>query len=292
MTKLCLGPEPARRPLLTAPPGACDCHAHVLGPFDTFPLQAERSYTPPPALFEDYWAMLEMIGIERAVIVQPSVYGTDNRATLAAVARAPERMRAVAVIGEEASDDEIAALHAAGVRGIRFNLLFRGGVGLDSLDTLAQRIAGHGWHIQLLLDARELPDLESRLAALPVAIVVDHMGHMPVTEGVDHPGFRSLLGLMDTGRCWVKLSGNYRISDAATEFRDAAPFAEALIAANPERCVWGSDWPHVSIWPGEYMPNDADLLDALLDYAPDAATRRRILVDNPARLYDFRGVSL
>lgn len=287
MTKPCQGPEPARRPRLAAPEGACDCHAHILGPFEVFPLQAERAYTPPPALYEDYRAMLDTVGIARAVIVQPSVYGTDNRCTLAAIARDPNRMRGVAVFGDDVTDAELDRMHEGGIRGVRFNLLFVGGVGLDSLENVAARIARFGWHIQLLIDYRTLPDLAERLAGLPVDIVVDHMGHMPVEEGVEHPGFRTLLRLVADGRSWVKLSGNYRVSKTAPAYADAIPLAQALLTANPERCIWGSDWPHVGIWPGEPMPNDADLLDALLDYAPDEAFRRRVLVDNPARLYGF-----
>lgn len=287
MTKPCQGPEAALRPRLVAPAGACDCHAHVLGPLDAFPYQDDRAYTAPPALYEDYRAMLDTIGIDRAVIVQPSVYGTDNRCTLQAIARDPARMRGVAVFGDDITDAELQAMHDGGIRGVRFNLLFVGGVGLDSLEVIAARIARFGWHIQLLIDYRTLADLAARLAGLPVDIVVDHMGHMPVEEGVGNPGFQALLRLMSEGKSWVKVSGNYRVSKAAPAYADAIPFAQALLAANPDRCVWGSDWPHVGIWPGEPMPNDADLLDALLDYAPDEALRRRILVDNPARLYGF-----
>ncbi|MBL28906.1 MAG: GntR family transcriptional regulator [Rhodospirillaceae bacterium] len=287
MTKPCQGPEAALRPQLVAPAGACDCHAHVLGPLDAYPYQDDRAYTAPPALYEDYRAMLDTIGIDRAVIVQPSVYGTDNRCTLQAIARDPARMRGVAVFGDDITDAELQAMHDGGIRGVRFNLLFVGGVGLDSLEVIAARIARFGWHIQLLIDYRTLPDLADRLAGLPVDIVVDHMGHMPVEEGVGNPGFQALLRLMSEGKSWVKVSGNYRVSKAAPAYADAIPFAQALLAANPDRCVWGSDWPHVGIWPGEPMPNDADLLDALLDYAPDEALRRRILVDNPARLYGF-----
>jgi len=286
MTKLCLAPDPKPRPAKFAMPGgACDCHAHVIGPPDIYPYVDARSYTPPNALLEDYERLHDVLGIQRAVIVQPSVHGTDNRVTLDAIAAYSRECRGVAVVEETVSDAELAALHKGGIRGLRLNILFGGGVGLQAMEPLARRIADMGWHIQLLLDASQMVDLAPRIRKLPVPVVVDHMGHMNVSNGMEHPGFQALLALVRDGLCWIKLSGNYRISSAVPRYEDVIPFARALIQSAPEHMIWGTDWPHPALY--DVMPNDGDLLDALGDYAPDAALRKAILVDNPARLYGF-----
>jgi 2-pyrone-4,6-dicarboxylate lactonase len=282
----CLAPDPVhRRPGWTVPPGACDTHAHVIGPPDRFPYVENRSYTPPEASPGAYLGMLDALGLDRGVLVQVSVHGTDNRCLEEVLRAHPDRLRGVAVVAPDVPDGALEDLAAAGVRGLRLNVLFGGGVGFDALETLASRIAGLGWHLQFLLDARELPALAPRLERLPVSFVVDHMGHMPTAAGLDHPGFQTLLRLVRDGRCWVKLSGTYRISSAGPPFTDTIPFARALVDAAPDRMVWGSDWPHVAM--DTYMPNTGDLLDLLATWVPDEAVRRRILVDNPARLYGF-----
>ena len=267
------------------PEGACDCHAHVIGPADTYPLVADRSYTPPAATLEAYKHLHQVLGIQRAVIVQPSVHGTDNRVTLDAIAGYGTAARGVAVVEETVSDKELAALHDGGVRGLRLNVLFGGGVGLQAMEPLAHRIAAMGWHIQLLLDASHMEELAPRIRRLPVPVVVDHMGHMDVAKGLEHPGFQALLGLVRDGLCWIKLSGNYRISSARPHYEDAIPFARAFIEAAPQHMVWGTDWPHPALY--KAMPNDGDLVDALHDYAPTDEAKRAILVDNPAQLYGF-----
>jgi len=267
------------------PSSACDCHAHVLGPPDIYPYVAERSYTPPTATLEAYQSLHRVLGIERAVIVQPSVHGTDNRVTLDAITGYGSNARGIAVVDVTVDDTELSRLNDGGIRGLRLNLLFGGGVGIQALEPLAERIADMGWHIQLLLDARDLVDLAPRLRRLPVQVVVDHMGYMNVAHGIDHPGFRTLVELVRDGVCWIKLSGNYRISEQGPPYTDAVPFARALIEAGPQRMVWGTDWPHPAL--NDFMPNDGDLLDALDDYAPDAELKRTILVDNPAQLYGF-----
>jgi predicted TIM-barrel fold metal-dependent hydrolase len=267
------------------PPGACDCHAHVIGPPETYPYVAERSYTPPAASLEAYRSLHRVLGIDRAVIVQPSVHGTDNRVTLDAIAGYGQNARGVAVVDATVDDRTLVRLNEGGIRGLRLNVLFGGGVGMHALEPLAERIADMGWHIQLLLDARDLVELAPRLRRLPVPAVVDHMGHMKVINGIDHPGFQILIDLVREGVCWIKLSGNYRISSDGPPYTDAIPFAHALIEAGPERMVWGTDWPHPAL--NDLMPNDGDLLDALDDYAPDPDLKRAILVDNPARLYGF-----
>jgi len=282
----CQGPDPKPRPASYAiPPGATDCHAHVIGPFPLFALQDDRSYTPPEAPLSAYRYLLDTLGLERGVVVQPSVYGTDNACTLDALAKHRNRLRGIAVVDPTVSDETLERMHGNGIRGIRFNMLFRGGVELDHLGALAKRIEPFGWHIQLLIDCRTLPVLAPKLARLPVDIVIDHMGHMPASGGVDHPGFKRLLKLVRDGRTWVKLSGANRTSTAGAPYHDTIPFAQALVDADPTRLVWGSDWPHVAI--DGPMANDGELLDLLKLWVPDERQRHLVLVENPARLYGF-----
>jgi predicted TIM-barrel fold metal-dependent hydrolase len=222
------------------------------------------------------------------VIVQPSVYGTDNRCTYDAVATSGGRWRGVAVVDASTNMQELRRLHDAGFRGVRINLLFKGGgLVMEILEQVARLIAPFGWHVQLLIDGRDLPQLAPRLRRLPVRFVVDHMGHMPVKLGLAHPAFKTLLALVGEGNCWVKLSGAYRISTKPSPYEDAVPIAQALVEAAPERMVWGSDWPHPSFEGA--MPVDATLLDLLARWVPESRTRQRILTTNPAELYDFAG---
>ncbi len=244
-----------------------------------------RSYTPPEAGIPAYVRLLSALGLERAVIVQPSVYGTDNRCTYDAVRQSGGKWRGVAVVHPEATRGELQALHEAGFRGVRINLLFKGGLMMDVLEKMARRIEPWGWHLQLLVAGRDLVDLAPRLRRLPVLSVIDHLGHLPAALTVRHPAFAALLSLVREGRCWVKLSGAYRISSKPFPYDDVLPMAQALVEAGPEQMVWGSDWPHPS-FAGE-MPVDAGLLDLLTEWVPDPGLRRRILVENPARLYDF-----
>jgi len=244
-----------------------------------------RSYTPPEAGIPAYARLLRAFGFERAVIVQPSVYGTDNRCTYDAVRQSGGKWRGVAVVHAEVTRDELQALHDAGFRGVRINLLFKGGLAMEVLEKMARRIEPWGWHLQLLVDGRDLVDLAPRLRQLPVPSVIDHMGHLPAALTVKHPAFAALLSLVRAGSCWVKLSGAYRISSKPYPYDDVVPMAQALVEAGPEQMVWGSDWPHPS-FVGE-MPVDAGLLDLLTEWVPDPRLRQRVLVENPARLYDF-----
>lgn len=228
--------------------------------------------------------MLGVLGIQRAVIVQPSVYGFDNECTAEAVRALGLRGRGVCVLADDEKDEEIAALAADGFRGVRFNLVTPGGHGADGLERMAERVAPRGWHVQLYVHAAELEALAPRIAALPCAVVIDHMGQPNLRAGVDQPGFRALLDLLLAGRAWVKLSGAYRV-DPSAGHAAAAPFAKALINAAPDRCLWGTDWPHTRCEVDP--PDDGQLLDQLADWAPDEALWRAILVDNPARLYGF-----
>jgi predicted TIM-barrel fold metal-dependent hydrolase len=270
------------------PPGACDCHVHVFGPAARYPFAANRTYTPPEASFRTYQAVMRDLGLTRAALVQPSVYGADNRVLLEALEQGGSSLRGVAVIcsPDDCGEDDLAALHAAGVRGVRMNTLFPGAPHIADLGGLAARVAPLGWHLQVLVDVAESPDFVKRLGDLPVPTVFDHLGHMPAARGRDHPGFQGLLALLREGRTWVKLSAPYRISArGGPPYDDVRPFAEAVLDAAPDRVIWGSDWPHPAI--EGPRPDPATLLDPLFDWTGGADLLRRVLVDNPARLYGF-----
>ena len=287
MTVPCLAPKAdLAPPRFEMPAGATDTHSHVIGLPPEYPFVPERSYTPPETPLAAYKAMHRALGIERAVIVTPSVHGTNNRITVESIAGYGPQARGIAVVDPGISDIELNELLYGGIRGIRLNVLFGGGVGLQAFEALAPRIRPLGWHIQLLLDvSRDMVAMAPIIRAGGIPVVVDHMGHMPVEKGLDDPGFRMLLELARNGLAWAKLSGNYRISTRRPHFEDAIPFAQALIDACPQNMVWGTDWPHVAMT--EEMPDTTDLLNALDDYAPDPAMKRRILVENPAALYGF-----
>jgi 2-pyrone-4,6-dicarboxylate lactonase len=286
----CAPPDFApRRPRLAFPPLACDCHAHILGPAARHAYSPDRIYTPPDCLAVDYRAMLATLGVERAVLVQPSVYGTDNTVMLQALREAGPAFRGVAVVDGTIEEAAIEGLHAQGVRGVRVNVVDvkegRGAMPLEQLGVLARRIARFGWHVEFLAHVDEFPDLDRDLADFPVEVVFGHLGYMRTERGSEAPGFQALVRLLVAGRAWVKLTGPYRISAAALPHADVVPFAQALLQAAPDRVLWGSDWPHVMVKGA--MPNDGDLADLLLAWIPDDALRRRVLVDNPARLYGF-----
>ncbi len=273
-------------PKLKAPAGSTDCHFHIFGPHARYPLSPGRSYTPPEALIAQYLALAGTLGIERMVVVQPSVYGTDNRCTLDAIAEfGKERARAVVVIDEQVTPHRLRQMHEAGARGARFNAVSGNGTPLEQLQTLARRIAPLGWHVQLYVHGEQLAELAPALPGLGVPVVIDHMGGVSAEKGVNHPEFRTLLRLLEGGRAWVKLCG-YRSSAAGYPFSDVEPMAKALIAVAPERCLWGTDWPHPSYM--RTMPDDGELLDLLGVWAPETALQRRILAENPVTLYGLR----
>lgn len=278
-----------RRPELALPAGSCDTHAHVFVHHRDYPFTPDRTYTPPPASLEQYLTLHRTLGIERGVLVQPSVYGTDNRLHLQALRQLRARglaYRGICVVDPDISDSALAELDAAGFRGVRMNLLFRGGLQWQDVIRLADRIADLGWHLQFLINVADCGDIMERVPALPVPVVFDHMGHMPASCGVQTPGFRKLLALLADGHAWVKLSGSYRVTGHGEyPYPDVTGIARALVNANAEQCVWGSDWPHPH-FPGR-MPDDADLLDDLAEWVPDAQIREQILVANPCRLYGF-----
>jgi len=273
------------KPTIPVPANACDCHAHIIGPAEQYPFSAERSYTPREAHRDAYQRMLSALGLQRAVIIQPSFYGPDNRCTYDAVVESRGKWHAVAVLNVDTPRQEVQRLHDAGFRGVRLNLIYKGGVSLDTLEPLAKLVAPFNWHLEILVDGRNLVDLAPRLRRLPVAFEIDHIGRVPAHLGVQNPGFQTLLALLGEGNCWAKLSGAYLTSGGSFPFDDVAPMAQALAKAAPERLVWGSDWPHQSCKTD--VPVDAGLLDLLATWVPDEKIRKRILVDNPAKLYDF-----
>lgn len=287
---LCAGADPhPRKPALRLPAGACDCHAHVFGPWQRYPYDRARIYTPPDAVPASYASLLATLGVERAVLIQPSVYGTDNRAMLDAMATMRGRCRGVAVVAPGIPDAELERLHAAGVRGVRINVVDvkenKGVIAMAPLVALAARLKPLGWHVEFLMHADEFPQLDRLFADFPVPIVLGHLGYLRTEKGVNDAGFQALLRLMRAGRAWVKLTGPYRISSQALPYADVTPFAHALIETAPQRVVWGTDWPHVMV--KSAMPNDGDLTDLLSTWIPDAALREQVLVRNPATLYGF-----
>ena len=233
------------------PRGACDCHCHVFGPAARFPYATPRSYTPEDAPLAAYLGLLDRLGFDRGVLVQPSAYGRDNRAMIDALVREPDRLRGVAVGGAELNRTTLENWHALGVRGLRANEFRRdgkpyyaNGVRFAEIETLLPVMANLGWNLQLWVDARDLPEMMPVLARSPVPIVVDHMGRMEHHHSTGHPGFQALLRGVGEGWLWAKLSGVYRLGAKAPSYVDAKPFHDALVAANPANLVWGSDWPH------------------------------------------------
>lgn len=271
---------------------SCDSHAHLFGPVDSFPYNADRSYTPPDATCEDYVHLLDTLGFQRAVLVQPSVYATDNRRMCDALAAATLNnagieWRGIAVVDESVTDPELERLDQLGVRGVRLNLLFRGGIGFTTAAALARRIKPLGWHLQFLVDISRFEGLAARLEELPVESVIDHMGHFPASSGTSHPAFRDFLGLLREGRTWVKMTGPNRVSACdSAPFTDAEALARELVNCNPERLVFGTDWPHVQV--PTSMPNDGELVDEFFRWIDnDQILAHRILVKNPEQLYSF-----
>lgn len=270
-------------PKLSLPPNICDCHFHI---FDDPSIQvAERSYTAPHAPLSDYKKLQNTLGITRSVIVQPSVYGADNRTTMA-VCKTDDNMRAVIVVDENISDKELKKYADEGAVGCRVNLLFSSGVVSNSLIHFAHRISDYGMHLQVLADISQFDDFDALVTQCPLPVVFDHMGHMPASYGYNHKTYQKFLSYLSDGRLWVKLSGAYRISKAMNcQYDDVADFVEALVHANSDHLVWGTDWPHPQI--NGPMPNDTDLLNQFFDWVPNTANQQKIFADNPAKLYQF-----
>jgi predicted TIM-barrel fold metal-dependent hydrolase len=283
------------------PAGACDCHTHIHGDPKKFPFFAGRVYTPEPASPEEMAALHKALRIERVVIVTPSVYGPDNSATLFGIKARGATARGVAVIDDKTPDRDLDAMNQAGIRGIRLNLATGGvsdpAIGRARFQAAVDRVKNRDWHIQMFTDLAMISGISELVAVSPVPVVFDHFGGARAALGLEQPGFADMLELVRTGKAYVKISGAYRASSLAPDYADVVPLARALISANADRILWGSDWPHPdSVTPPGKKPTDVTpllqiddgrLLDQLPVWAPDAAIRKRILVDNPARLYGF-----
>lgn len=296
--RYCMPPDPnPRKPGFTPPPNSCDTHFHIFGPPEKFPFASTRQYTPPAAPLEHYLNMSAVIGIERGVVVQPSVHGLDNSVTLDAIEKSGGRFRGVARVDDKASPSDLKKLHEGGIRGVRFNLLDRprGNVALDVFDKVVERIAEFGWSVDLHIDPKNLLEQEKRIRALPLPVVFDHIARVKPAEGLNQPTFQLLLDLLKKDRFWVKVSGADKICNAGISsyrglpYVEVIPFARAVIEAAPDRVIWGTDWPHSNIFVPGKTANDGDLIDLLCEFAPDEKTRKKILVDNPAALYGFDG---
>jgi D-galactarolactone isomerase len=273
-----------RRPRLAAPAGSCDTHIHI---YDRAVPNAPGG-PPIPGHFPvaAYRAMQARLGLDRVIVVQPNAYRDDNRVTLDAIAALGAGAKGVGVVRPGAADAELERLTRGGIVAQRIFQLPNGAVGFAQMDDIIARVHPFGWHANIQLDGRELPQYEAQIGRLPGRFVIDHTGKYLEPVAPDHESFKSLLRLVDTGRCWVKLSAPYETSrDGPPRYGDVARLARALARHAPERMLWASNWPHPSAQPSP--PDDADLLDLLLEWAPDDATRRRILVDNPAELYGF-----
>ena len=293
--------QPATRVSFAVPDGACDCHTHIFGDPRRFAFAPARIYTPEPALVDEMRALHRALHADRVVIVQPSVYGTDNACTLDAIKQLGSRARGIAVIDDRVTDAALDEMSRGGIRGIRINLATAGvtdpAVARQRFETAARRIAGRGWHIQINTQPSIVEALKSQIAASPVPVVFDHFAGAQAALGPRQAGFDTLLDLVRTGKAYVKISGAYRSSAEPPDYADVTPLAMALIAANVQRIVWGTDWPHPdsSTVAGRKATDiapllqidDGRLMNQLPVWAADAAVRKTILVDNPARLYGF-----
>ncbi|UGX90979.1 amidohydrolase family protein [Bradyrhizobium barranii subsp. barranii] len=293
--------QPATPVDFDVPALACDCHTHIHGDVEKFPFFAGRVYTPESASPEEMAALHKALHIERVVIVTPSVYGTDNSSTLFGMKARGATARGVAVIDDKTTEAQLDAMQADGFRGSRINLATGGvsdpNVGRARFSAAVERMKARGWHVQLYTTLPMISAIKELVLASPVPAVFDHFGGLEASLGLEQPGFSDLIALVKSGKAYVKISGAYRSSNLAPDYQDMVPYARALIAANPDRIVWGTDWPHPDSSPVEgrkptdiapfYQIEDGRLLNQLPVWAPDAEVRKKILVDNPARLYGF-----
>jgi predicted TIM-barrel fold metal-dependent hydrolase len=281
-------PDPdTRRPKYKPPRNSCDAHCHIFGPADRYPYAPDRTYTPPDAPLARFQKLQKILGLDRAVLVNASCHGIDNSVILDAIAASDGRSRGVANVDDEFSEQDIEALHDGGCRGARFNFVKHlGGVpDLKEFHRIIDRIKPFGWHVVLHFDAADLVEFSDLLKKLPVPFIIDHMGRVPVKDGINQEPFKQLVETLKRDNCWVKICGAERISAMGPPFTDALPFGWMLIKTAPDRILWGTDWPHPNI--KQHMPNDGDLVDLIPRFAPDPAMQHRILVENPKRLYGF-----
>jgi 2-pyrone-4,6-dicarboxylate lactonase len=276
----------ARPPKFQLPPLSCDAHVHIFGPAARFPYVGDRRYTPEDTPKEDLAALHAALGIERSVLVQATCHGADNRAMLDALEWGRGRYRGVALLDGTESDAELQRFASLGVRGVRFNFLrhLGGAPDLDLMRRTIDRIAPLGWHVQLHFDGSGLIEYNDLIRSIRIPLIIDHIGRTPVADGLDQPPFKALLDLQTLPNCWVKVSGADRITAAGSPYQDAVPFLKAVVDRAPDRVVWGSDFPH----PMLKLPQDnAALVDLIPAIAPDPATQKKLMVDNPTRFYEF-----
>ena len=281
-------PDPdTKKPKFRPPPLACDAHCHIFGPASKFPYDPKAAYHPPDAPFEGLQRLHAILGLERAVIVHASCHGSDMRATLDGIARSKGRYRGTAIIDEGYGEREFQRMDEGGIRGVRFNFVrhLGGRPDMAFFQRTVARVKEMGWHLILHLDATDLVEFDAVFKKIPVPMVIDHMGRVKASDGLDQQPFKVLLEWMKNERFWVKVCGPERVSSKGPPFTDAVPFAQKLIEAAPERILWGTDWPHPNV--GRHMPNDGDLMDLFAEMAPTPELQHKILVDNPARLYGF-----
>jgi len=275
------------KPRYAPPPGAVDAHCHVFGPADKFPYAPERKYTPCDAPKETLFKLRDFLGFSRNVIVQATCHGTDNRAMVDAMRSSDGRARGVASVRADITDSELKELHDAGVRGVRFNFVKRlvDFTPREVLTTIASKIAPLGWHVVVYFESQDLEELTPFFTALPTRVIVDHMGRPDVTRGLDHPDFKRFLALLDANEnIWSKVSGAERLSiSGPPPYSDFVPFARLVVERYPDRVLWGTDWPHPNL--KTHMPDDGNLVDVLPHIAPTEELQRKLLVDNPMRLY-------
>jgi 2-pyrone-4,6-dicarboxylate lactonase len=278
-------PNPTR-PRFTPPRGAVDAHCHVFGPAALFPFAPERKYTPCDAGKDQLFALRDYLGFTRNVVVQATCHGKDNRALVDALRAAGDLARGVATVGEEITEAELADLHTAGVRGVRFNFLRRLAdfTPHDVLRRIADKVAAFGWHVVVYFEAPDLAELQPLFSSLPTRVIVDHMGRPDVALGVDHPQFQAFLRWMtDDEGVWSKVSCPERLSLAGPPYDDVVPFQRAVVERFPDRVLWGTDWPHPNL--KGHMADDGLLVDQIPKFAATPELQRKLLVDNPARLY-------
>ena len=283
----CMAPDnDTKTPRFKAPPKSCDAHCHVFGPHAMFPYSDQASYWPPDADKHALKRVHDKLGIERAVLVQASCHGIDNRSMIDAIKSSQGAYRGVCIANDTFSENDFADLHTGGVRGVRFNFVkhLGGAPDLAMMQTVLDRVKPLGWHLVIHVNAEDLIAYEDFFNNIDMDIVVDHMARVPTSDGVGQKAYQILLAVMQRDNWWVKVCGAERIA-IAPPFYDAVPYAQGLVEVAPDRVIWGTDYPHPNI--KKYMPNDADLLDLVPLIARDDATQRKILVDNPARLYGF-----
>lgn len=282
--------ETTQPPASPPPRGSCDCHLHIIGNLEKYPFSTNRSFTPVEASATEYLKVLDTLGFDRAVVVQPSFYGFDNSCTVDSVAALGlHRARGIVMIDPATNPEALRNFDDSGIRGARFNAIAKGGGSLDQVRDIANLIAPLGWHLQMYVGPEVWRDMADTIVSLPVQVVIDHMGNIPADKDENDPNLKAILRLLDSGRCWIKVSG-YRNSVTGHPYADVAPLVRRFVAHAPERCVWGTDWPHTNM--KKYMPDDGALLDLFQEWVPDEKARHRILVSNPATLYGFPDVPM